>query len=93
MIYEIQKFGEKHKYSSKVLDEADQIAEKVNGQFQRKDSKGVYAASLYLAARKYNERGWKYTQRYIAFEMDVSEVTIRKRFQELVTLLDIKLGV
>ena len=76
--------------SNKTLTKATQILSKIKGtaMYSGKNPKSIIAASIYIAAKLNKER---ITQRDLANKIGVMEVTIRKRYKEILNRLQINL--
>ena len=73
-----------------VLENATKIVNTFSAKFSTsgKDPKGIVAGAIYLACRL---KGLELTQKQIADVVGITEVTLRSRFKELSTKLNIKI--
>lgn len=87
----ISRFTSELALSSRTQNYALQILEKARrrGLIGGKDPSGMAAASLYIAAIQHGE---KRTQREIASIANITEVTVRNRYKELIKSLKLKIN-
>ena len=83
----IVKFGNQLKLSEKTINNALQLEEKIKGKISGKDPKAVACALLYISGLLNDERR---TQKEVARVADISELSIRSRYKEIVNMLKIK---
>ena len=84
----VVKFGSELKLSEKTINTALQLGEKIKDKITGKDPRAVACALLYISGLLNNERR---SQKEIAKVTNISELSIRSRYKEIVNMLKIKL--